>query len=403
MLERQTNSLTDPLGRYYTNSLVGSLLVNSMDAQNPELILDLGAGDGALINAAAQRWEKSNYLTVDIDQNAESSFLPKKYGAAFKHFHLDALNENLAAELDLEWGQIDIAVCNPPYIRPPWKKQFSEILEDAGLSNVLTKINEIPADMLFVAQNLRMLKDGGKLGLILPDGLISGERFKRFRAELISKHSIEKVIELPRKIFRNTDAKAHILVLKKNCRSENITVQKFCSNGILSDVHFVNADMAAKRLDYSYLISNNRSNKKHQLTIGDVTEVLRRGQYSSSEIDKLNFPVFHTTEFDSKSKYIDSSFNLEGKQSIPYKIVKAIAGDILIARVGRNLSTKVRMVKSGSVAISDCILLLRVKEKYRDEIYSFLKSKNGEIALEALSHGVGAKFITPKSLAELLF
>lgn len=325
MLERQTNSLTDPLGRYYTNTLVGSLLVNSMDAQNPELILDLGAGDGALINAAAQRWQKSNYLTVDIDQNAESSFLPKKYGAAYKHFHLDALNENLAAELDLEWGQIDIAVCNPPYIRPSWKKQFSEILEDAGLSNVLTNTNEIPADMLFVAQNLRMLKDGGKLGLILPDGLISGERFERFRAELISKHSIEKVIELPRKIFRNTDAKAHILVLKKNCRSENITVQKLYSNGMLSDAHFVNADMAAKRLDYSYLISNNRSNKKHQLTIGDVTEVLRRGQYSSSEIAKLNFPLFHTTEFDSKSKYVDNSFNLEGKRSIPSKIVKAIA------------------------------------------------------------------------------
>lgn len=72
------------------------------------------------------------------------------------------------------------ALCNPPYIRPGWRSHFGQILEDAGLSGVFPHIKCVPADILFIAQNLRFLRPSGKLGLILPDGIIAGEKCGAF-------------------------------------------------------------------------------------------------------------------------------------------------------------------------------------------------------------------------------
>ena len=127
-----------------------------------------------------------------------------------------------------------------------------------------------------------------------------------------------------------------------------------------------------------------------------------RGSYSSVDRRFADFPVFHTSDFSPDSAFVPEQYqltsdakNVVGKSALP--------GDILVARVGRNLSQKVCMVQTGKVAISDCILLLRVLPEYRQAVFSYLSSKSGRLALEAGSHGVGAKFLTVRSLTELEF
>ncbi len=61
---------SDPLGRYYTDAQVGALLVQAMKLDQPNTVLDLGAGDGALVGAAAKVWTQSRFITVDIDRKA---------------------------------------------------------------------------------------------------------------------------------------------------------------------------------------------------------------------------------------------------------------------------------------------------------------------------------------------
>lgn len=82
-------------------------------------------------------------------------------------------------------------------------------------------------------------------------------------------------------------------------------------------------------------------------------------------------------------------------------VALAQPGDILLARVGRNLEQKVCTVTRGTIAVSDCILILRVEPKYQKRALRYLTSAKGRAALLATSHGVGAAFITMDALQSL--
>ena len=395
---------SDPLGRYYTHETIANLLIGAMDKREPSLVLDLGAGDGALVGQAARVWTGTRFITVDIDKKAGSAEFPRIHGATFRHYIGDALDFKLPETLGIRLGEVDAALCNPPYIRPQWQRHFGEILEDAGLSGVFPKMIDIPADLLFLAQNLRFLKNNGRLGLILPDGIIAGERFAKFREALIAQHNVERVIELPRRIFRNTDAKAHILVLSKHGSSnQTISVQRVEKHGLLSMPLNVPPDVAVGRLDYSYLADRDTRMQSIGSALRDVTQTIFRGAYSSAERATVDIPVFHTTDFDMKSCSVPKKFVMTKRQLDGTKGIFAAKGDILLARVGRNLEEKVCIVQSGYVAVSDCVLVLRVIPELRKTVFRFLKTQAGRDALNMSSHGVGARFITINAILDVKY
>ena len=230
-----------------------------MGVHSPNLVIDLGVGDGALVGAASRKWAGARFITVDIDACAGR---PQLHGQVISSMHRveDALGNNLSQRIGVLHETVNSALCNPPYVGPKWQRHFAEMLEDAGLSGVMPKIGCIPADVLFIAQNLRFLRRGGKLGLILPDGIIAGERFSKLRQVLATTHRLERVIELPRRVFRRTDAKAHIVILTKHLSPQNtIQVQRLDECGSLTSPIALSTDRAGDRLDYSYIW--HRSNK----------------------------------------------------------------------------------------------------------------------------------------------
>ena len=395
---------SDHFGRYYTDANIAALLVEAMSVRSPTKAIDLGAGSGTLVGEASRHWKGTEFITVDIDQKAGSVDLRTRCGSAFTHHIADALDKSLAEKIGLHYGEVDSALCNPPYIRPKWRKHFAEILEGAGLSHVIPKIGCVQADVLFVAQNLRFLRAGGKLGLILPDGVIAGEKYSKFRQTLATEHKLERVIELPRRVFRNTDAKAHIVVLtKQQTGNEDIKVQRLGDNGILSRPISVSADRAVARLDYSYLTSLKQAeNRRRGVELRFITQLITRGSYSSSQRKHLPFPVLHTTDFvDGGYTEVPRQFWLTTNAQRCAAGVFARPGDILLARVGRNLEQKVTTVTRGVVAVSDCILILRVEPKHQGRAFKYLTSTTGRSALLAASHGVGARFITIEALMSL--
>lgn len=398
------SSTSDSLGRYYTAGSVGALLVSSLQDSEPNVVLDLGAGDGALTSAAAKVWHHAKYYTVDIDKKAQSSQFHKKFGSAFVHHVGDALRCDIDKRLGLNKASADVAICNPPYIRPRWKDSFATILEEAGLSGTYPRRGDVPADVLFIAQNLRFLKMNGRLGIIVPDGIISGEHCAALRQVLSSNHSIKKVIELPRKIFAKTDAKAHIVILSKGIDiSSEIEVQSLTSNGTLSSSIFVPQEDAIHRLDYTYLSRRVTPKKGTALYIRDVVTLVKRGSISSAERALLNYPVLHTSDITGDDFKIPRRFQVRNSDITLIKGVVARAGDILLARVGRNLQDKVCMLREGFIAVSDCIFVVRAPEEYRALLFDYLKSKDGRAALDAAARGVSARFLTTESLLEIPF
>lgn len=365
-------------------------------------MLDLGAGDGALTSAAAKVWKEARYYTVDIDKCAQSSKLQALYGPSFVHHVGDALEFDIGKKLGLKSESADIALCNPPYIRPKWKKSFAAILEEAGLSGSYGSLGDVPADVLFIAQNLRFLRTGGRLGVIVPDGVVAGENCALLRHTLATSHCIQKVIELPRNIFSRTDAKTHIVILSKgSLGTSEIEIQQLMSDGNLSEAILLPRERASHRLDYAYLSERLTTSLTPALAIKDVVEVLKRGAISSAERNQTSYPVVHTSDISSEKSLIDKSFFLSESQLGRVKGPIAKRGDILMARVGRNLHDKVFMVTSKNVAVSDCIFVLRVKQKYRSSLFAYLRSSVGRKALKSATRGVSARFLTAAAILEI--
>ncbi len=398
---------SDPLGRYYTHSLVSKTLVREMNLSKPSLVVDLGTGDGSLSAEAAQIWTSARFITVDIDNSITKINNHRLKEINAHHFEFDVLNSQLHQRIGLDLASVDGAICNPPYIRPRWRKDFAEILEDAGLSGVFPSIKDVGADVLFIAQNLRLLRQSGRLGLILPDGIVAGQKYAELRKTLINQHKIERIIELPRRIFRKTDAKAHIMILTKNGQSDKtIAVERMDIDGSLSKRIQVSIDQAISRADYSYIESQQSQEKHSRVQLNNIYEALARGQLSSVQVRKSNINIFHSTDFPSVNckiyPCIPDKFILKKPPEKSLKTIIAKAGDILICRVGRNLEEKICFVPNGYVALSDCVYKLQLPTLHTETVLNFLCSQDGRNQLKALTHGVGAKFLTKNDILSLM-
>lgn len=403
---RRRSVTADFLGRYYTSSLVSSALVDSMDVLHPNLVLELGVGEGALASVAAHKWNKAKYVTVDADKDAGAALLGLKADASHAHHVHDALDGHLAAKIGLSLGSVDVGLCNPPFIRPQWRSSFGQILEEAGFSGCLPSIHDAGADLLFLAQNLRFLRANGQLGLILPDGLIAGERFKEVREKLIKQHNISLVVQLPRRIFRKTDAQTFLVVMSKGGGgAKDVALKRMNDAGVLSAPLNIPADLAKRRLDYAFHAASvatqfKGSMAQPRMTVGDMATDIFRGSISSNEISAAGRPVFHVTNFHGIAKeripLVPSDFVMT---AAPHEKSGAMskyaqAGDILLARVGRNLHEKICYLPRGYSIISDCVFVLRALPENRNRLLRFFLSSQGKAVLEATSHGVGARYLS---------
>ncbi len=403
---------SDSWGRYYTADWVSETLVRAIQSDRPQTIVELGTGRGALAFAAREKWRLAEVITVDMDKSTSSFLeqLDKPYPGSHKHHIHDALDDDLANRIGVSLGSADVAVCNPPYVRPRWRSGFGRILEEAGLSGALKSIHDAGADLLFIAQNLRLLKQNGKLGLILPDGLITAEKFSGVRSTLLREHLVEQVIQLPRNIFAGTEAQTHLMVLAKKSGETNlVTLRKVNVDGVVSPPVIITSDLAQRRLDYGFhaAAGEQRLNRKGNQPryIKDVAVSITRGSISSHQIPQCTLPVFHLSDFISNALVVPKRFRLTQRQlqSVPRGMKISMPGDVLVARIGRNLHEKVAIVQHGPSVISDCVFAIRTNHNNQQRLLKFLSSLSGRKALAASSHGVGAQYLTTKDLLELDF
>lgn len=407
---------SDPWGRYYTTPNISRALIDQIEVIKPKLLLELGSGSGSLWNAAAIRWHDAKLVTVDVDDAALAGLDADKQKSSSRHSHFvhDVLDSTLSDRIGLTLGSVDVAVCNPPYIRPRWRTDFGKILEDAGLSGALASVHDAGADLLFLAQNLRLLRKNGKLGLILPDGLITSERFSCVRRTLLRQHFVEQVVQLPRGVFKGTEAQTYLVVLSKSAGETNhVVLRQMGANGQLSQPIEIAQDAAVKRLDFNFhaqVVPPRIGECGIHLSIGEALTEVVRGTVCSSSISAFPAPVFHLGDFSRLSgknavRIVPKRFALgkRAAQRMSQVVRLALPGDILLARVGRSLEEQLGLVLYGPCVISDCIFALRAKEEHREPLYRFLESDLGRSALASSAHGVAAKFLSKANLLEIQF
>jgi len=408
---------SDPSGRYYTPPEVSRSLIERINFPRPQLVLELGSGSGALCAAAASRWQSARLITVDTDNCPSKRQSARSLGRIAHHTHFvhDALDEHLPDKIGVRLGTVDVAVCNPPYIRPRWRADFGNILEDAGLSGTLDSLHDAGADLLFLAQNLRLLRRKGKLGLILPDGLVTAERFSGVRRALLRQHLVEQVVQLPRGVFKGTEAQTYLAVLSKMAgETEQLTLRQMGPDGQLSSAVEVPQELAAKRMDYTFHAQASSVQLSQggdgRIQVGDALTDVIRGSICSSAIEHFPAAVFHLGDFampdgENTIRIVPKRFSLSESAAMAMSSNAHLAwpGDILLARVGRNLHNCLALVVHGPNVISDCIFALRATEEHRERLYRFLDSDAGQRALATSAHGVAARFLSKRNVLEIQF
>ena len=389
------------LNKFFTKISVGELLAEQIDSKDPGNVLDLGAGEGSLCASVVRRWAGIEVVTVDMDPSTKCALsrnLQKEGCVVHRHHVHDALNLNLSSVLGGR-EQFDLAVCNPPFFNPPWSSDHASILRNGELEDAYASTSEVTAELLFLAQCLDQVKSGGKLAIIVPDSLITTSRAKSFRRTLLRNHTVEKVIQLPLNSFLETDAQCFLIIMQKGFGpTRNLQLLNVEAGQVVSQVVEISGKVAENRMDYNFHSLRYERHEAHT-TLRKLGADVFRGSISTVQRKAADYPVFHTSDY---KDIIEGRIVLPDEADLSQmgKIV-AEAGDILLARVDRNLHEKIGVVLCGSAIITDCVYRIRLPEHFRALAYDALCSQTGRANLRALTKGVGARLIGKSDLLDM--
>ncbi|MFA0759022.1 MAG: hypothetical protein NOOUEUKL_001692, partial [Candidatus Fervidibacter sp.] len=110
-----------------------------------------------------------------------------------------------------EWGEgsFDVVLSNPPAGDLP--EDFSDALDGDRTLQSLPKLYEVA----FLVQAVRMAKEGGRIGIIVPHGILANEQLKPLRKWLFERVKVCAIVTLPRGLFPFTPSKMSAVVMQK--------------------------------------------------------------------------------------------------------------------------------------------------------------------------------------------
>lgn len=205
------------LGQYFTPAPVAKAMVEYLVPSGNEHWMDPFLGSGLLLGAAALAADGPLHLHgVDLDQRvihlAQLEAQLRHPQAPLTAAQFSAL-ELPAAVLDAvsapEEG-VDGIVTNPPF--------GAVDLNDHGTHGfVLARGRRTPIEVLGLEQCLRLLKEGGRLGIVLPQSVLSNQGLQHVRTFLRERFTIDAVLSLPGEAFSMYEGvgKASVVLLTK--------------------------------------------------------------------------------------------------------------------------------------------------------------------------------------------
>lgn len=372
--------------QFFTPQKYSQIMINELNINTPKKVIDLSMGEASLLLESIKRWPDAEYFGNDIDEKCCKKIYSEY--SDISCFNLDIFKKNTIKSIEEITNKVDLCIGNPPFHLINQNKDIKYILGQYGLENKYSS-EKIPAEVIFILQCLNILSDDGTLSLILPDGFFVNKYLSHFREFLINNYTVLNVIELPNNIFEKTDAKTHILTLKKTKCKTNKKI-KLYKHDLPHTLLIENTD-AFNRMDYSYYENLKKYSDYEPISKLDITFIRGKLKYMIKDIKPEH--IMHTTNF-SQGNIFRNRLRTK-KQLLKYESKIARAGDIVFARVGSSCIGNVGYIEKGFFIATDCIFILRIDDKeLRIEIHNMLISREGQNWIRSTSKGVSAKHIT---------
>ncbi|NNF34773.1 MAG: SAM-dependent DNA methyltransferase [Saprospiraceae bacterium] len=268
-------------GEYYTPRGVTQFMVDIINPQLGETILDPACGTGGFLTCSIEHVRDQLNTPKDRDilqasiRGIEKKPLPHLLcttNLMLHGFDLPAVQrDNYLNKPYADWGssdRVDIILTNPP---------FGGVEEDGMETNFPSKFRTKETADLFLALIMKLLKNGGRAAVVLPDGTLFGEGVKtRLKQELMERCNLHTIVRLPNGVFNPyTGIRTNLLFFEKGSPTKEIWYYEHpYPEGYKS--YNKSKPITIKEFDAEKAWWNNREETKHAWKVS-AEEIISRG------------------------------------------------------------------------------------------------------------------------------
>lgn len=194
-------------GEFYTPRAVTEFICEMMNPQLGEKILDPSCGTGGYLTAAIEHLKTQANSVEERESIAKNVFgweykpLPYLLATTNLILHdMEVPNITFRDSLDqplsnyTEKNRVNLILANPP---------FGGIVANNNENNFPQNFRTKESADLFLVMMIHLLKTGGRAGIVLPDGSLTGDGVKeRVRKKLLEDCNLHTIIRLPNSVFK---------------------------------------------------------------------------------------------------------------------------------------------------------------------------------------------------------
>jgi len=221
------------LDQYFTPLTLINCMVEILRPGINDKVVDPAMGTGDFLTATMQYRFKMNDSSIvsrvyGMDKDLQA------YELAVVNMILNKDGQTYLKEIDsianpkLWEGEMGVALCNPPFGAKTIETD-KEVLAQYDLGHVWAVkdgkwvqteqlLDSQQLGILFIERCFKLLDDGGKFGIILPEGYLCTASYGYVRQWILDNFRIWGLVELPRRIFLKSDAdlRSNILFAQKS-------------------------------------------------------------------------------------------------------------------------------------------------------------------------------------------
>ncbi|WP_057938844.1 restriction endonuclease subunit M [Algoriphagus resistens] len=261
-------------GQFFTPRNVIRMIVEIVDPGESTMVIDPSCGTGGfLIESLRHVWGKidirakelgwsekrideekqyvatSNFRGIDKDSfvakvtKAYMAIIGDGRGGVFCENSLEPTSSWSGKCQDkIDLGKFDLVLTNPPFgSKIPIKeerilKQYgfghkwkfdkkTKVWENQQTLNNKGNTKGVAPQILFIERCIQLLKVGGKLGIVLPDGIYGNDKLGYIRQYIKENMKVLAIIDVPKETFQpNTSTKTTVLIAEKIQEGQEIPV-----------------------------------------------------------------------------------------------------------------------------------------------------------------------------------
>lgn len=285
-------TLRGDFDQYFTPREIVDFIVELADPQFDDVFLDPACGSGGfliqafnyvnqkIINAKESEVERKKKFSNLVDKHIWGHEADKDLQVLAKInliMHGDGWNNIYQGDTlispNLKNDFFDLVLTNPPFTI---KYEFPETLSNYEMG--LGKQKE-ELDILFVEKSLDVLKPGGDLYIVLPEGLLNNNSYQYFRNWLMEKADLLCCISLPEGAFipmGGSVSKTCILGVRKKSKENNYIPPTHAFLGVAKEVGFESGKKLYKKIEKNDL---HEFIKDYDEIFEEVRETTNGGEY----------------------------------------------------------------------------------------------------------------------------